>query len=666
MAVDLMYKHQQKAYELMKEELKKSKKAAYEFPTGCGKTFPGLKYIEDNQNKTVLIIVPSTHIRDQWKKNIEKYVENGSEMLKNRNIAIVTYQKVALLSKKVKNLKTDVIIIDEVHRMGAEKWEPSIDALMERQPDSEIIAMTATPKRTDRRNMLEEKFGNNIVYEMSLTEALSGEKEGEIILKSPRYIRVLSTLKPQIKQYKEKILEIEDAEKKQELLKKYERLETIISREPDVQDIMLIGMQKKNGKYIVFCKDREDIMEKMEQAQEIFGKVNSKIAIHYLLSKNGKGDTFGKTLAENKNTLENFENLETSDELQLLFCVDKLNEGVHVEGIDGEVLFDLTKSPVLYKQRIGRVTTQEKETVIIDAVNNWLAQINTYREIHKAIKKGEAIKGETEVDYSLLELTPEETELLEILREIGENLKTNDNQTYEEIIKWLDTHDRKMPKSVIAKNGRVLKANEMSIEERKEIRLYNRWRFSKEKEILEEYIGKSLEEVPEEYREKIKVLRSYGIGVERKKVFYERLIEWLETHEGRMPRSIIVKNSKILKVDEMSDEERYGVNLYARWLRSNEKNILEKYRGKTLEEVPGKHREKIRVLRTYEIGQREKTIYEEIIEWLETHEGKMPRGIIIKNGRTLKVPEQTSEEKQEQRLYERWIRCKEKIYWSKI
>ena len=65
MAVDLIYKHQQKTYELMKEQFKKSKKAAYEFPTGCGKTFPGLKYMEDNPDKTALIIVPSTHIKEQ-------------------------------------------------------------------------------------------------------------------------------------------------------------------------------------------------------------------------------------------------------------------------------------------------------------------------------------------------------------------------------------------------------------------------------------------------------------------------------------------------------------------------------------------------------------------------------------------------------------------------
>lgn len=46
MPVELKWKHQQKTYELMKQELKRTGKAAYVFPTGAGKSFPALKYKE--------------------------------------------------------------------------------------------------------------------------------------------------------------------------------------------------------------------------------------------------------------------------------------------------------------------------------------------------------------------------------------------------------------------------------------------------------------------------------------------------------------------------------------------------------------------------------------------------------------------------------------------
>ena len=76
-----------------------------------------------------------------------------------------------------------------------------------------------------------------------------------------------------------------------------------------------------------------------------------------------------------------------------------LNEGVHIDGIDGVVLFDLTSSPILYKQRIGRALSSDKnagEAVIIDVANNWLLQIDTYKETendyeHELARKDEEI-----------------------------------------------------------------------------------------------------------------------------------------------------------------------------------------------------------------------------------------------------------------------------------
>ena len=48
---------------------------------------------------------------------------------------------------------------------------------------------------------------------------------------------------------------------------------------------------------------------------------------------------------------------DTSNRLKLLFCIDMLNEGVHVEGISGVILFRPTISPIIYKQQIGRALT---------------------------------------------------------------------------------------------------------------------------------------------------------------------------------------------------------------------------------------------------------------------------------------------------------------------
>lgn len=64
----------------------------------------------------------------------------------------------------------------------------------------------------------------------------------------------------------------------------------------------------------------------MAQAGEIFGKVNQKIKTDYVISRNGIDDDFGKTQAQNRSTLEEFQASKKEEKLQLLFCVDMLNE----------------------------------------------------------------------------------------------------------------------------------------------------------------------------------------------------------------------------------------------------------------------------------------------------------------------------------------------------
>ena len=73
-------------------------------------------------------------------------------------------------------------------------------------------------------------------------------------------------------------------------------------------------------------------------------------------------------------------------------------------------------------------------------------------------------------------------------------------------------------RSTITKNGKYLKANEISKEEQEEVNLYARWRKSEERKILEKYKGEELEKVPEEYREKIAKLRGFGLGLKASKI----------------------------------------------------------------------------------------------------------------------------------------------------
>ena len=116
--------------------------------------------------------------------------------------------------------------------------------------------------------------------------------------------------------------------------------------------------------------------------------------------------------------------------------------------------------------------------------------------------------------------------------------------SYEQVIRFLETHDGQLMRSCFRKDGKQLNIDEMSEEERKEYKLYRRWYYSEERKILNEYEGRPIEEVLEEYREKIETLRKYGLGLTKNTV-YEEVIEFLKTHNGQLMRSTIKREGKV-------------------------------------------------------------------------------------------------------------------------
>ena len=63
---------------------------------------------------------------------------------------------------------------------------------------------------------------------------------------------------------------------------------------------------------------------------------------------------------------------DNSNHLKLLYCIDMLNEGIHVDNISGVILLRPTVSPIIYKQQIGRALSANKtnNSVIFDVVLN--------------------------------------------------------------------------------------------------------------------------------------------------------------------------------------------------------------------------------------------------------------------------------------------------------
>ena len=121
-------------------------------------------------------------------------------------------------------------------------------------------------------------------------------------------------------------------------------------------------MTAAHGKYIVFCANAEHMNEMIAKAPEWFAKVDAKLHIYSAYSDDPAAS---QAFADFK--------ADASEHLKLLFCIDMLNEGVHVDDIDGVILLRPTISPIIYKQQIGRALSASSKSgaVIFDIVNNF-------------------------------------------------------------------------------------------------------------------------------------------------------------------------------------------------------------------------------------------------------------------------------------------------------
>ena len=140
-------------------------------------------------------------------------------------------------------------------------------------------------------------------------------------------------------------------------------------------------MKEKNGKYIVFCKNIEDMQEKIEQSQSMFGEVNPNIKTYAVSSK----------LADNQRTLKKFEKDNDENTLKLMFAVDMLNEGYHINDLDGVIMMRPTYSPTIYAQQLGRALTVKDDgsvPLVVDLVNNF-DSIKIIEDLYEKLKQYE-------------------------------------------------------------------------------------------------------------------------------------------------------------------------------------------------------------------------------------------------------------------------------------
>ena len=495
--------HQQEAYEEVKKAYEEGNKASIVIPTGCGKSFIALQPMADNKEKRILYIAPTNAIRNQMYNYIAKYIV-GEEPTKERtaikiaeeyfsNLKIILYPNLLKINDELmEKINADIIIMDELHRTGADKWGKRIDTLLEKNPNAKILGLTATPERMDNKNIIDELFEGKVDYELTLVEALR-----ERIVKSPTYVKCDYALGEHLEGIKKAIAECTDEQTKKELQDKYNKMRKIVEQADEIPELFTKNIKKKDGKYIVFCKDKIHMNKLMIKAKEWFKSVDTEPEIYSVFS----GEGYSKR--GNEESISRFENSK-SEHIKLLFSVEMLNEGLHVEDISGVIMARPTNSRVIYLQQLGRALssdTSRDKPIVFDLVNNYL-QNNLDAEINKRPKNktnsgnensneggggGGEIIDEIE-DIDIFRIQGETQEFLELLTEVQEIISRSDYLTNARAIKvWIEKSGGTKPPSESSKDAEERRLGRaLSTIRRKLIKPYKSLKTDEERESFRE------------------------------------------------------------------------------------------------------------------------------------------------------------------------------------
>ena len=362
------------------------------------------------------------------------------------NLSFRCYQDLSL-EKDSKKTNKKLYIFDEIHRGAAKEWIKVLRKLVKINNQAFFLGITATPERNiDEQSLIKdiameagytpEEFNNKKHYGLDYN-LLDAIQNGDVV--SPKIVSFLCNLDDSLEYAKVK-------EKLDEFTKNgyqymygkakgmqydamkfiFEQMNQIVGREPKesdqdwqqrkqaiIRDIILSNSDgvpfNQNGKYIAFIPDSgvvdESVGQGLEEGERSKARALANIKMHFerlkdILSQDVQNFEYHTVHSDAVCTkaLQEFEKASSIEGgIKTIMTCQKLNEGVHVEDVDGEFLFSEIRaaeakskngkveiSPKInLLQQIGRcirskVAEGQKEPAVYDYANNILRHYDTF------------------------------------------------------------------------------------------------------------------------------------------------------------------------------------------------------------------------------------------------------------------------------------------------
>lgn len=313
--------------------------------TGTGKTYLSAFELRNCNPNKALFIVHREQIAKQALNSFKNVfgdtrsmgILSGTSKDLDKDFIFCTVQtlsKDAVLYNFSKD-EFDYIVIDEVHKAGANSYQKIIDYFTPKF----LLGMTATPERSDAFDIFK-MFNHNIAYEIRLKQALEEDLlcpfhyfgvsditiDGTPLNEQPDFIYLVAQ----------------------------ERVKHIIDK------INFYGYCGERVKGLIFCSNKKEAIE----LSNIFNARGYRTVA--LTGENSQ--------SEREEAIERLEQDELYNCLDYIFTVDIFNEGVDIPTVNQVVMLRPTQSSIVFVQQLGRGLRKSKfkeYVVIIDFVGNY-------------------------------------------------------------------------------------------------------------------------------------------------------------------------------------------------------------------------------------------------------------------------------------------------------
>lgn len=319
---------QTKALEALRELREQGEdKAVIISATGTGKTILAALAVRAVQPKKMLFIVHREQILNKAISEFQRVLEEPAEKFGKvvGNLRQTDRKYVFAMVQTLSGENTlsgidpeafDYIIIDEVHRSGADSYRRIINHFT---PDY-LLGLTGTPERTDGFNVFE-LFDYNVPYEIRLHEALEAK-----MLVPFHYYGVTDFVTAG-----------------NETIDDVSQLSRLVSEERIVH---ILQMLRRYGhpsevKGLMFCSKKDEAYELSRLLNE--ATLNG----HQLRTKVLTGDDSADIREAVVRELEN-------GQLDYVLSVDIFNEGIDIPPVNQVVMLRGTQSSIIFTQQLGR------------------------------------------------------------------------------------------------------------------------------------------------------------------------------------------------------------------------------------------------------------------------------------------------------------------------